>query len=244
MAYGDPLYQLNDLQTRVKALEQQSKGSTAVAQPAAPLTVATSTGQSIAGTGISQDAQSRAITAAIQSAFASTESVEDSINASVGLTFTGGVPLTLRDTPLRPDPASGDSFRLEAGGLINNNTLTAGSLRFGFTFGGSATVFLTPAGSFVLAGNDFIGWFLQLLVTVDTAGSTGRFAINVRIADTVSGGGGPMAVNEDYLTDGSIIPCSTVTPHAVLTVTPSFASANLTMSMDTYVFERLGSRLG
>src|SRR5262245_22523666 len=168
MPIGDPLYQLTDLQNRVRILEQTARAraqQTSKADPTSPLTNATSRGQITPG--MSADTFSRLGTA-IQASLSGVESLQDVITASIIVNFGGGVTQSLvRTNYIRPDPIVGDVYRFFLGGFFQNNTVGAQTIEFRFRISAGTEPSL---GTFNIAAGDTRYFWILIYITTLTAG--------------------------------------------------------------------------
>jgi hypothetical protein len=82
-----------------------------------------------------------------------------------------------------------------------------------------------------------------VLFVVTTGGPTGTFNVTARSADSVSWGGGAVAVNQDFLFVADGIAANLVAPALVLKGVSTIASVELQLVLETYILERLGARL-
>lgn len=245
MAYGDPQYQINDLTARLRMLENQVRavnpGNRPSRGPDHPMQPVTSSGQTVAFA--DSDAQSRALTTAVQSAFAGAESLEDTVVARQ--VFPVIPNPTLHQTFIRPDPVVGESYRIWAGGLINNNDGFGINLQFFFDVrSGGGT--LVDLGTLTTVAGDERIWLLLLTVVVQTAGTTGTYAVTARLTDSNlrAVANAATAVNQDFLQDRANIPDSLVSPVFTLQAQRSAGTAASTITLDSYLVERLGVRAG
>lgn len=238
MAYGDPIYQINDLTARIKVLENMAKASNPGNLPSRgpnhPLAVVTSSGQSSAGS--DSDNFSRAFSSAVEQALAAAYSVVD-VNVQTGsVNFGGGVTQSLHQTNyLRPDSIVGDTYRISACGVIANGTGVGQTVQFQFRASSGGTLITLGTLSAALTTQT---WWLHLYWCVRTAGAAGTFFLNSRLSR--GDNSLPSVVTQDFLAiQGGVF--SSVASIPELLIVGSIADPTLAVSLEQYSQERLGT---
>ena len=234
MAYNDPQYQINDLMNRVKVLETQAKASTKQAVPQSPLYAATSTGQGIAGVGVSQDAQSRAVTTAVQAALAGVESLQF-VFLGVNSFSHAVATQTLGSVHVRPDPVVGEVYRWTGGGLFINGSAGPTTMQLGLTMNLAGFGIINTGGTVVNNGTSQPFYFTALM-TVNAAGPTGRVQV---ISMAVIGSPGTA-----FAKSFAFNPVNLVSPTFDVQSISSVSDPLITTEVDGLTLESLGFRQG
>jgi hypothetical protein len=240
MPIGDPLYQLNDLVSRVKVLENAARAAVPGNRPSHgpdhPLLPVTSQGQAVPGA--DSDLLSR-LTTAVQASLSGVESLYDVLTAEEVTNFGGGATQVIHRTNyIRPDPIVGDVFRIFAAGDIQNGTGGAISVDYFFDISGGGGVTLA---TFVVGAFSEVRMFqLHILFTVTVAGSAGVAFVITRATDTVAATLGiPTSINVDVLNE--VHPSfNLVAPVPRLFCTSSVVDASIVIRLRSYTLERLG----
>jgi hypothetical protein len=237
---GDTEYRVNELEARLKILENKARavtpGNAPSRGPDHPMRTLTSDGQLMHGA--DSDASSRIITA-IQGGLAGFDSLLDVLPApSAQQDFSGGTTQTLHITNyIRPDPIVGDIWRSHGGGFLGNASGSAQTIEFRYAVGATSVSLGT---ALIGSPETRLFWFL-IQATVSIAGVGGLLDIisRVSVSNAVSGSA-PASVSQDLLQDAGLLH-SLRAPAPAIQVVGSVASVNLYFELDGFSLERLGS---
>jgi hypothetical protein len=252
MALNDTQYQVNQIKSQLKVLENQLRSQapqTAKASPIGTLTNATSMGQVVAGSGSSTDAFSRAIQTTVQGAISGIEALQyvqtAGANFNLGSVSTG----TLRTEFLRPDPVIGQVYRATIGGTVSRGGVSPG---FVFQIVVNITGAASPAQailSITPGASTTVDFFLQAMFVTTTAGTAGIMAVNSGgIFGNVNLGPPPLAFistgGDGCIQAGNIGPGTLVGGSLTFSFNTTALSASSTFGFNCYVLESLGFRTG
>ena len=246
MALNDTQYQVNQIKSQLKVLENQLRSQapqTAKASPIGTLTNATSTGQVVAGSGSSTDAFSRAIQTSVQGAISATESLQYVQTAPQSFDLGASTSYTIRTEFLRPDPVIGQVYRATLGGNFTRGISAGYTVAIGVNItgsGGSTALFLeaTPAS------NTTTEFFAQVMLVTTTAGTAGIMHVNSGAIFGAFTLAGLSPLQSGDIQDVNIGPGTLVGGSLVFLIGTTALSAGDHLFLNCYILESLGFRTG